>query len=168
MNIAAYLRVASRQTRMRVSMENAVSMKRKTDGDGGVDDLDVALLDENFARFQAQPFDLFLRDGLAASQLLDLPGEDSYVGVGHGMATNRFFRGIEWGANASESSVTESRRASIFTGPNRWASHLMRDWGRTETTVERKMHQLRWSHSRVSSQHVHLKRDRNSKVVLGK
>lgn len=43
-----------------------------THRDGRVDDLDVPFLDEDFARFEAQPLDLFLRYRLAPRELLYL------------------------------------------------------------------------------------------------
>lgn len=46
--------------------------KDKTNRDGGVDNLDVRLLDEDLARLEAELLDLLLRDGLAPQQLLDL------------------------------------------------------------------------------------------------
>ena len=43
-----------------------------TDGDGWVDSLDVALLDEDLSGFGTEVFDLLFRDGLAFAKLGDL------------------------------------------------------------------------------------------------
>lgn len=55
--------------------------KDKTNRDGGVDNLDVRLLDEDLARLEAELLDLLLRDGLAPQQLLDLAASTT-VSVG--------------------------------------------------------------------------------------
>ena len=48
-------------------------MRGGTYGDGGVDALHVALLDEDLHGLEAERLDLRLREGLAPLQLLDLP-----------------------------------------------------------------------------------------------
>lgn len=44
----------------------------KTDGNGRVNGLDIALLDEDLAGFEAEALYLLFGDGLASGQLLDL------------------------------------------------------------------------------------------------
>jgi hypothetical protein len=50
-----------------------MAVRGGTYGDGGVDALHVALLDEDLHGLEAERLDLRLREGLAPLQLLDLP-----------------------------------------------------------------------------------------------
>lgn len=49
-----------------------LSVDVSADCDGGVDSLDIALLDEDLSGFEAQLLDLLLRNSLAALKLLNL------------------------------------------------------------------------------------------------